>query len=190
MATESTMLALGTAAPDFTLRDYMGKSWQLTDFGNAKGLAVAFICNHCPFVRHIRPEFARYARDYLARGLAVVAIASNDIDAYPQDGPKGMAEEARSAGYEFPYLFDASQEVARRYRAACTPDFFLFDASGKLAYRGQFDGSRPGNGVPVSGADLRAASDAVLEGKPVPAQQKPSIGCGIKWKKDSPPDYV
>jgi peroxiredoxin len=188
-AVESTMLALGTSAPDFTLPDYTGRSWTLADVAAGKPLVVAFICNHCPFVRHIRAGFAHFARESAARGLAVVAIASNDIEAYPQDGPGGMAEEARSAGYEFPYLLDESQAVARAYRAACTPDFFLFDAAHRLVYRGQFDGSRPGNGVAVTGADLRAACDALLGGQALPLDQKPSIGCNIKWKRGCEPEY-
>jgi peroxiredoxin len=181
-ATESTMLPLGTAAPAFRLPDLNGHMTTLGDFAGQRGLVVAFICNHCPFVKHIRAEFARFAREYQPRGIAVVAINSNDIQAYPQDGPKGMAEEARSAGYTFPYLFDETQQVARAYQAACTPDLYLFDGDRKLVYRGQFDDSRPGRGTP-SGADLRAASDALLGGKPVSAQQKASIGCNIKWKK-------
>ncbi len=189
-ATESTMLALGTSAPDFSLPDFTGKAWRLADIGPGKPLVVAFICNHCPFVKHVRSEFARFARDYQARGVAVVAIASNDIDIYPQDGPKGMAEEAQGAGYDFPYLLDESQAVARSYRAACTPDFYLFDAAHRLAYRGQFDASRPGNGVPVSGSDLRAAADAVLAGQAVSGTQHPSIGCNIKWKPGNTPDYT
>jgi thiol-disulfide isomerase/thioredoxin len=181
-ATESTMLALGTAAPDFRLPDFEGKQVALDDFRNSKGLLVAFICNHCPFVKHVRPELARFAKDYQPKGIAVVAINSNDIEAYPQDGPKGMAEEARSAGYIFPYLLDETQQVAKAYRAACTPDFFLFDADRKLVYRGQFDDSRPGRST-SNGADIRAACDALLSAAPIPAAQKPSIGCNIKWKK-------
>jgi peroxiredoxin len=182
MAIESTMLALGTPAPAFRLSDLNGHMTTLEDFAGQRGLVVAFICNHCPYVKHIREEFARFARDYQQRGIAVVAINSNDIQTYPQDGPKGMAEEARSAGYTFPYLFDETQQVAHAYQAACTPDLYLFDGDRKLVYRGQFDDSRPGRGTPT-GADLRAASDAVLAGKPLSAQQTASIGCGIKWKK-------
>jgi peroxiredoxin len=181
-ATESNMLALGTPAPSFRLPDFNGKVYALEDFKDAKGLVVAFICNHCPFVKHVRPELARFARDYQSKGIAVVAISSNDIEAYPQDGPQGMAEEARSAGYVFPYLFDESQAIAKAYSAACTPDFFLFGPDRKLVYRGQFDNSRPGRGNPT-GADLRAACDALLSGRPISADQKPSIGCNIKWKK-------
>lgn len=180
-ATESTMLPLGTPAPDFRLPDFNGKHIALSDLRAADGLVVAFICNHCPFVKHIRTELARFARDYQPRGIAVVAINSNDIGTYPQDGPAGMAEEARSAGYSFPYLLDETQQVAKAYHAACTPDLFLFDADRKLVYRGQFDSSRPGRGAPT-GADLRAACDALLAGGPVAADQKPSIGCNIKWK--------
>jgi peroxiredoxin len=186
-ATPSTMLALGTPAPDFRLPDYQGKQVSRDDFGDAKALLVAFICHHCPYVKHVRAEFARFAREYRPRGLGIVAIASNDVKTYPQDGPEGMAEEAREAGYSFPYLFDETQGVAKAYRAACTPDFFLFDRNRRLAYRGQFDGSRPGSGVPVTGADLRAACDAVLSGRPVPPEQKPSVGCSIKWKAGNEP---
>jgi peroxiredoxin len=181
-ATESKMLPLGTPAPAFRLADLDGRMTTLEDFAGQRGLVVAFICNHCPFVKHIRSEFARFARDYQPRGIAVVAINSNDIAAYPQDGPQGMAEEARSAGYTFPYLLDETQQVARAYQAACTPDLYLFDDQRKLVYRGQFDDSRPGRGTP-SGADLRAACDALVANEPVSTQQKPSIGCNIKWKK-------
>lgn len=181
-ATQSTMLELGTPAPDFRLPDFDGKVSALDDFRDARGLVVAFICNHCPFVKHIRDEFARFAREYQARGIAVVAINSNDIQAYPADGPEGMSVEARSAGYTFPYLLDQTQSVARAYRAACTPDIFLLDQQRKLIYRGQFDDTRPGKGKPT-GADLRAACDALLGGAEVPKNQKPSVGCNIKWKK-------
>ena len=187
--TPSTMLALGTSAPDFDLADYDGRRHRLADFAPSPALLVAFICEHCPFVRHVRAEFARFAREYAPRGLAVVAINSNDLEAYPQDGPDAMREEARSLGYVFPYLIDAQQDAARAYRAACTPDFFLFDASRRLVYRGQFDDSRPGNGRPVTGADLRRAVDAVLAGRPVDPEQFPSLGCNIKWKPGGEPDY-
>jgi peroxiredoxin len=183
-ATESTMLPLGTRAPDFRLPDLNGKIVALDDFCDARALVVAFICSHCPFVKHVRGEFARFAREYQPRGVGVVAINSNDITAYPQDGPGGMAEEAQAAGYTFPYLLDESQSVAKAYQAACTPDLYLFDAGRKLVYRGQFDSSRPGRGNP-SGADLRAACDAVLAGETVSPDQKPSIGCNIKWKKSA-----
>ncbi|MBM0107797.1 thioredoxin family protein [Steroidobacter sp. S1-65] len=180
-ATQSTMLELGTPAPDFRLVSFDGRETSLDDFRDASGLVIAFICNHCPFVKHIRNEFARFARDYRPKGIAVIAINSNDILAYPADGPEGMAAEARSAGYTFPYLLDETQAVAKAYRAACTPDLFLFDQARKLVYRGQFDDSRPGKGEPT-GADLRAACDALLSGAPVSTHQKPSIGCSIKWK--------
>jgi peroxiredoxin len=187
-AVPSTMLALGTPAPDFRLADYDGKWVSRDDFRDARALLVVFLCNHCPFVRHVRREFARFASEYRPRGLGIVAIASNDIETYPQDGPEGMAAEAREAGYTFPYLFDETQGVAKAYLAACTPDFFLFDRDRRLAYRGQFDGSRPGNRVPVTGADLRSACDAVLSGRPVPGDQTPSVGCSIKWKAGNEPD--
>jgi len=181
-ATESTMLALGTPAPSFRLPDYNGRIVALEDFRDAQGLVVAFICNHCPYVKHIRHAFAQFAREYQAKGVAVVAINSNDTQAYPQDGPAGMAEEARSAGYTFPYLLDGTQEVARAYHAACTPDLYLFDKDRKLVYRGQFDDSRPGKGE-ATGADLRAACDALLSGAAISPDQKPSIGCNIKWRQ-------
>jgi peroxiredoxin len=188
--TPSTMLALGTRAPGFNLPDFDGAMHALGDFDASPALLVAFICNHCPFVQHIRGEFARLAREWRTRGLAVVAVNSNDLEAYPQDGPEAMREEARSLGYDFPYLVDASQSVARAYRAACTPDFFLFDASRRLVYRGQFDDSRPGNGRSVTGADLGAAVDATLAGRTPAAEQKASLGCNIKWKKGNEPDYA
>jgi peroxiredoxin len=187
-ATPSTMLALGTPLPAFRLPDFDGRLVSPDDVRDAPALLVAFICHHCPFVRHIRHEFARMTRDYQARGLAVIAINSNDIEEFPEDGPEGMRQEAREAGYAFPYLFDESQEVARAFRAACTPDLFLFDAARTLVYRGQFDGSRPRNAVAVTGIDLRAACDAVLDGRPVPATQTPSIGCNIKWKPGNEPN--
>jgi peroxiredoxin len=188
-ATPSTMPPLGITAPEFNLPDFEGKEWSLGDFTRKEALLVAFICKHCPFVVHIRQEFSAFAREYQEKGLAVVAIASNDTAQYPQDGPQGMAEEAREGGYAFPYLFDENQEVAKAYRAACTPDFFLYDREMKLVYRGQFDDSRPGNDLPVTGRDLRAAADAVLAGKPVSEDQRSSIGCNIKWKPGNAPDY-
>jgi len=187
--TPSTMLALGTRAPDFSLPDYDGRQHALQDMAAAPALLVAFICNHCPFVRHVRNEFAAFAREYRARGLAVVAINSNDLEAYPQDGPDAMRAEATELGYEFPYLVDATQAVAKAYRAACTPDFFLFDAQRRLVYRGQFDDSRPGNGRPVTGADLRAAVDRTLAGDAPGPDQSPSLGCNIKWRPGNEPDY-
>ena len=189
-AKESTMLSLGTTAPTFALRDFEGKLHQLSDFSNAKGLLIAFICYHCPFVQHLRREFARFALDYQAKGLAIVAIASNDIEAYPQDGPAGMKAEAAQFNYCFPYLLDDTQAIAKAYQAACTPDFYLFDAAQRLFYRGQFDASRPRNNIPVTGRDLRAAADALLAGLPAPTDQQPSIGCSIKWKQGQAPIYA
>ncbi len=187
--TPSTMLPLGTPAPPFKLPDASGRIHSLDGFKPDSPLVVMFICNHCPFVKHIRTDLARFGKDYQARGAAIVAISSNDAKSYPDDSPAKMAEEARNAGYTFPYLYDESQEVARAFKAACTPDFFLFDKSRKLVYRGQFDDSRPENGKPVTGKDLRAALDSVLAGKPVPPEQKPSLGCNIKWKPGNEPEY-
>src|SRR5438132_212931 len=189
VAVNSTMLPLGTQAPDFRLPDTSGKMVALTDLKNAPALLVIFMCNHCPYVKHIRSGLGQLARDYQPRGLAVVGISSNDVANYPQDSPAKMAEEAKAAGYIFPYLYDETQEVAKAYRAACTPDLYLFDKAQHLVYRGQFDDSRPGNHIPVTGKDLRAAIDAVLASKPVAPQQKPSIGCNIKWKSGNEPDY-
>lgn len=188
--TPSTMLPLGTPAPDFALPDTRGRIVSLADFSDAKALVVLFICNHCPYVQHIRSGLARVARDYQPRGVAFVAINANDVARYPADSPEQMALEVERAGYVFPYLFDESQAVARAYRAACTPDIYVFDGARRLVYRGQFDGSRPGNDVPVTGSDLRAALDAVLAGRPVPPDQRPSIGCNIKWKRGNEPDYA
>jgi peroxiredoxin len=185
----STMLELGTTAPAFRLPDTDGRIVSSDDFAAARALLVMFICNHCPFVKHVRSELARIGGDYAPRGVAIVAISSNDVAAYPDDSPARMKEEKERAGYPFPYLFDGSQEVAAAYHAACTPDFFLFDADRLLAYRGQLDDSRPGNDVPVTGADLRAALDAVLAGRPVSAPQKPSLGCSIKWKPGNQPGW-
>ena len=188
--TASTMmLPLGAKAPSFALPDPQGRAHSRSDFDRAPALLVAFICSHCPFVKHVRAGFASLAAEYQTRGVAVVAIASNDAQAYPEDGPAGMAEEAKEVGYTFPYLFDETQEVAKAYGAACTPDFFLFDRERRLFYRGQMDGSRPGNGVPVTGEDLRRALDAVLEGRPAPDIQRPSVGCNIKWKPGNEPAY-
>jgi peroxiredoxin len=183
------MLALGTQAPDFSLPEVDGGTVSLADFRDAPALLVMFLCNHCPFVKHVRGELSRLGREYTARGVAVVAISSNDAEAYPDDGPDGMRSEKREAGYVFPYLYDESQEVAAAYQAACTPDFFLFDGERRLAYRGQLDGSRPGNDVPVTGEDLRAALDAVLAGQPVPEPQRPSLGCNTKWKPGNEPAW-
>jgi peroxiredoxin len=187
--TPSTMLPLGTTAPDFTLPDTNGKTVSLADFKDRPALLVMFICNHCPYVKHIRTGLAQLARDYLPCGVGIVGVNSNDVENYPDDSPAKMKEEAKSAGYLFPYLCDESQAVARAYRAACTPDIYLFDKNRKLVYRGQFDDSRPGNGIPVTGKDLRAALDAILAGKPVSPNQKASMGCNIKWKAGNEPDY-
>jgi peroxiredoxin len=189
VATNSTMLTLGTKAPAFTLPDAGGRQISLSDFPDALAVVVVFMCNHCPYVRHLRNGLAQLAREYLPRGVGIVGISSNDVSKYPADSPAKMAEEAKSAGYLFPYLYDETQAVAKAYLAACTPDFFVFDQDKVLVYRGQFDDSRPGNGVPVTGKDLRAALDAVLVGKPVDPNQKPSIGCNIKWKPGNEPDY-
>ena len=193
-ATPSTMLELGTPAPDFDLPDAtspgMSRRVRLADFADAPALLVMFICNHCPFVKHVRSELAKIGREYQPRGLAVVAINANDAERYPDDSPEMMAKEAAEAGYTFPYLYDETQEVARAYHAACTPDFFLFDRSRGLVYRGQLDDARPGNDKPVTGRDLRAAIEAVLEGRPVTGQQLPSIGCNIKWRPGNEPPYA
>jgi peroxiredoxin len=186
-ATPSNMTELGTRAPYFALPDTDGKSVSLSDFRDAKALLVMFICNHCPFVKHVQAELAALGREYRKRGAAVVAISSNDVTTHPDDAPDKMKIEKEAAGYAFPYLYDESQTVAMAYEAACTPDFFLFDADRQLVYRGQLDDSRPGNGVPVTGRDLRAALDAVLAGRPVHGDQRPSIGCNIKWRKGNEP---
>ena len=189
-ATPSTMLPLGTPAPDFQLSDTDGSTVSLADLDGEHGLVVAFISNHCPFVKHLRLKFASMADEFLPKGISFVAIGSNDVENYPADGPDKMAEEKQIAGYNFPYLYDATQDVAKAYRAACTPDFYLFDGARKLAYRGQFDDSRPGNGRSITGKDLRAAIEAVLAGESVPGEsQKPSLGCNIKWKAGNAPEY-
>ena len=188
-ATPSQMLPLGTPMPSFSLPDAVsGKTLSASEL-SGKPAVIAFICNHCPFVQHIRSGLSDFGRYCKEQGAALVAISSNDVASYPQDGPGPMAEEAKRAGYVFPYLFDESQAVAKAFRAACTPDFYVFDASGKLAYRGQFDDSRPGNGKPVTGRDLRAAVDALLAGKAPSPDQQPSIGCNIKWRRGAEPDY-
>jgi peroxiredoxin len=188
--TPSTMLELGTPMPAFRLPDPSGKLVSSDEFTDSPALLVAFICNHCPYVKHIRAELAQFARDYRGSGLAMVAITSNDVANYPDDSPAKMAEEIEQAGYVFPYLYDETQEVAKAYRAACTPEFYLFDTERRLAYRGQFDDSRPDSGRPVTGADLRRAVDALLAGRPVDPEQTPSIGCNIKWKPGNEPDYA
>ena len=181
--TESNMLALGTMAPPFSLLDTQsGKKLQLQEMAGISGTVIMFICNHCPFVIHVNPEISKIANDYIAKGIAFIAISSNDVINYPQDGPSLMKEHAIKNEYSFPYLYDETQEAAKAYDAACTPDFYLFDAHLKLAYRGQLDNSRPGNSIPLSGNDLRNAIKALLESKPVSKDQRPSIGCNIKWK--------
>jgi len=190
-ATPSTMLALGTQAPDFSLRNTVDdRVVSLATFSEQPALLVMFICNHCPFVVHVRDELTRLAAHYGAQGLGLAAINSNAVETHPQDGPAEMKKLARELGWAFPFLFDDTQQVAKAYRAACTPDFFLFDRDRRLAYRGQLDDSRPGNGVPTTGKDLRAAIDAVLQGKAVSAEQKPSIGCNIKWRGGKAPSYL
>ncbi len=183
------MPPLGTNAPDFQLPDTNGKYFSLADFKNAPALAVIFMCNHCPYVVHIRAGLAQLAYDYAAKNVAIVGINSNDAKNYPADSPAKMKDEVKNAGYIFPYLYDETQAVAKKYRAACTPDIFLFDRGRRLVYRGQFDASRPGNGIPVTGKDLRAAIEAVLAGKPTSEFQAPSIGCNIKWKSGNQPNY-
>jgi peroxiredoxin len=192
---ESTMLPLGSRAPDFALPDYSGNSApgtiiDLDSFQGAKVLVVAFICNHCPFVKHIMDELARLGRDCTRKGLAFVAIMPNDVDTHPADAPDRMTEVARAQGFEFPYLYDADQSVAKAFQAACTPDFFVFDANFNLAYRGQLDDSRPGTDEPVTGRDLRLAIEAVMTGQSMETPQKPSIGCSIKWKPGNEPEYA
>lgn len=187
--TASTMLPLGTSAPDFQLLNIDGKTISLSEIATGKGLVVMFICNHCPFVKHVAPELVRLTKDYESRSIHFVAISSNDVTAYPDDSPEMMKREAAQQGYTFPYLFDETQEVAQAYRAACTPDFFIFDGSRRLVYRGQLDDSRPGNGKPLNGSDMRRALDQLIDGVEVPAEQRPSIGCNIKWKRGSEPTY-
>jgi len=187
--TNSQMLSLGTEAPPFSLPDPDGKMHSLEDRSDARAILVMFICNHCPFVKHVAHELARIGNDYADRGVAIFAINSNSIETHPQDGPQHMKEESERRGYSFPYLFDEDQSVAKAYRAACTPDFFLFDADRKLVYRGQLDDGRPGNDEPVDGHDLRAAIDKVLAGEPAGEDQRPSVGCNIKWAPGNEPDY-
>jgi peroxiredoxin len=187
--TPSTMLSLGTKAPDFLLVNVDGKTVKLADFRQVPALLVIFMCNHCPYVKHVARELATLTSEYQAKGVGVVGINSNDVANYPADSPEQMAAEVKQRGYTFPYLYDETQEVAIAYRAACTPDFYVFDSGQKLVYRGQMDASRPDSGIPVTGADLRAALDAVLAGKKPAAEQRPSIGCNIKWKPGGAPDY-
>jgi peroxiredoxin len=181
--TESTMLSLGTVAPDFALTDAVsGSTVRRDDFRGKRALLVLFICAHCPYVKHIEKGIAALGKDYAGKPLAIVAISSNDVTTHPADSPAGLKQQAETFGFNFPYLYDESQAVAQAYKAACTPDIYLFDAEFRLVYRGQFDASRPGNGIPVTGEDLRKAIDLVLAGQPIPADQRPSIGCNIKWK--------
>lgn len=188
--TPSTMLSLGTTAPDFSLPDAHGKTHTLEELTkNAKGSVVAFICNHCPFVKLLKEAFAAFAKEYQDKGITVIAINSNDIDNYPDDNPEKMIEDSEMFHYTFPYLIDDSQSIAKAYKAACTPDFYLFDSTLSLVYRGQFDDSRPGNGVTPDGTDLRKALDALLSDSIIDSAQKPSLGCNIKWKEGNAPDY-
>ena len=188
--TPSTMIPLGSRAPEFALVEpATGGTIRRSDFDDASALLVMFLSNHCPFVKHIAPALAEFGREYMGRGLAVVAVNANDVARYPQDSPEAMVGEVEARGYTFPYLYDETQEVARAYEAACTPDFFLFDRDRKAVYRGQFDASRPGNDVPVTGADLRAACEAVLAGDLPSPHQVPSVGCNIKWKPGNEPPY-
>lgn len=187
--TASTMLELGAAAPTFALPDTSGKVVSLDDFREAKGLLVVFMCNHCPYVVHVQHELAAIGREYGPKGIAMVGINANDAAAYPDDSFARMGEEARRVGYPFPYLYDATQAVAKAYRAACTPDFFLFDGDRRLVYRGQLDDARPGRDMPVTGRDLRRALDALLAGQPISGKQQPSMGCNIKWQPGNAPEY-
>jgi peroxiredoxin len=187
--TPSTMLGLGTPAPDFRLPDLDGRTVELADFTNRPALLVMFICPHCPYVKHVRAGLSALAREYQERGVGIVAIMSYDIAQYPDDAPAGMKAEKEAAGYVFPYLLDETQEVAKAYRAACTPDLYVFDGARRLVYRGQLDDSRPGNGLPVTGRDLRSALDAVLADRPVEARQRASVGCNIKWRPGNEPEY-
>ncbi len=187
--TASTMLPLGTKAPAFRLPDYDGREYSLQDFEGKRGLLVVFMCNHCPYVKHVASELASIASEYAEKGIAVVGISSNDVEKYPDDSPELMKVEAESQGYRFPYLYDATQQTAKDYHAACTPDFYLFDGNQNLVYRGQMDESRPKQGSVPNGQDLRTAMDAVLSGTDVPEPQKPSIGCNIKWIEGNEPDY-
>ncbi len=188
--TPSTMLALGTLAPHFKLPDVIsGNMVSLDNFKEKKALLVMFICRHCPYVQHVKEEIAKIGQEYKEKDIGIIAISANDINSYPEDSPKSLKEMAEELGFDFPYLYDESQEIAKAYTAACTPDFFLFDKERKLVYRGQLDDSRPGNNLPVTGKDLREAIDAVLEDKPVDFNQKPSMGCNIKWKPGNEPSY-
>ena len=190
VTTASKMLALGTSAPDFNLPDTQGNVVSLDGFKAAPALLIIFMCNHCPFVKYILNPMVDLVKGYQTKGVAVVGISSNDIATVPEDSPEMMAQVAKELGFTFPYLYDESQEVAKAYRAACTPEFFLFNNQRKLVYRGQMDDSRPSSNIPITGADLTAAIEAVLSDKKVNAEQKPSIGCNIKWKQENEPEYV
>jgi len=182
--TESTMLELGTVAPDFALTCVVtGKTVRRDDYRGKNALLVMFICTHCPYVKHIEKTLGKLGADYAGKPIAIVAISANDVTTHPEDSPENLKLQSQANGFNFPYLYDETQAVAHAYKAACTPDFFLFDGDFRLVYRGQYDSSRPGNGIPVTGEDLRAAIDTVLAGKPVPTGQRPSIGCNIKWKE-------
>lgn len=187
--TASTMLPLGTRLPAFSLPSTTGETVSDQSLGDTRGVLVMFICNHCPFVKHLRSALAEFGKECQELGVAVVGVSSNDVTGYPDDSPEKMKAEAKAAGYTFPYLYDADQSVAREFKAACTPDFYLFDGNRQLVYRGQFDASRPGNSKPVTGADLRAAVQAMLAGKSPLVEQRPSIGCNIKWIPGQEPEY-
>jgi thiol-disulfide isomerase/thioredoxin len=187
MAQTSFMLPLGTEAPSFSLTDVQSGATKTLDDFDSGALLVMFICNHCPYVKHVQDGLVELGKDYEAADMDIVAISSNDVDQYPDDAPDKLAATAAERGYRFPVLYDANQQAAKDYRAACTPDFFLFDGDRRLVYRGQFDGSRPNSDIPVTGEDLRAAIDAVLAGDPVPGDQRPSMGCGIKWRPGNQP---
>lgn len=190
VATASQMLALGTSALNFSLPDTKGNMTSLSDFNEAPALLVVFMCNHCPFVKHILSRLVELVKEYQEKGVAVIGINPNDVTAFPEDSPRMMAKLVKKEGFTFPYLFDENQEVAKAYRAACTPDFFLFDKERKLVYRGQMDDSRPDSSIPVTGLDLIKAMDAVLAGRDVGSEQKPSMGCNIKWKPENEPEYA
>jgi peroxiredoxin len=190
VAVNSTMTPLGIKAPDFSLPDTQGRTVSLLDFKDAPAFLIVFMCNHCPFVKHILDGLLELVQEYQQKGVAVVGINSNDVESFLEDRPEIMAKIALEKKFTFPYLYDETQNVAKAYRAACTPDFFLFDKDRNLVYRGQMDDSRPGNGIPVTGGDLKAALNAVLNGKKVPTKQKPSMGCNIKWRGNNSPDYT
>ena len=187
--TESTMLPLGSTAPQFSLTNVDGQVVTLEDFADSRALLVMFICNHCPYVIHVAEQLAVLGNEYMQQGVGIVAVSANDISTHPADSPEQMVREAEERGYPFPYLYDEDQSVAKAYRAACTPDFFVFDRNKQLTYRGQLDDSRPDSGIPVTGTDLRTALDATLAGRPVPDPQKPSLGCNIKWIEGQEPEY-